>query len=181
MKEIRDGRMCAVPEEAGSLEQRVRRLEDERAIREILLHYTRCVDRADFEGIASCYTEDGCFYPSDHSGPIAGKAAILAIFRKLMKTIPATSMHYISNQQVRFLGSDEATVFAYFYSNKSFEDGREDENTWGGYELRVLREADGEWRIRSHKCFFTRQTGSQTTRKAENRGRPWPPDPEFQV
>ena len=182
MQEIREGKICMVREpEATGLEERLRRLEDERAIREILLHYTRCVDRGDFEGIASCYTEDGCFYPSDKSNPITGKAAILNIFRKLMNPLPATSMHYITNQQVCFVTADEAVVFAYFYSNKSFDSEREDENTWGGYELRVVRETDGQWRIKSHKCFFTRQTGSATIRRAENRDRPWPPLPEYHI
>ncbi len=180
MKEIKEGKIVSVEEPAArSLEERIYRLEQERSIKEILLHYTRCVDRGDFEGIASCYTEDGCFYPSDHAKPIAGKAAILSIFRKLMNPLPATSMHYISNQQVQFLNDTEAVVFAYFYSNKSFDGNREDENTWGGYELRVVLEEDQEWRMKTHKCFFTRQTGSQTARKAENRGRPWPPEPEW--
>ena len=180
MKETRDGKITAIAEpEDGNLEEMLYRLVQERSIKEILLHYTRCVDRGDFEGIASCYTEDGCFYPSDRSSPIKGKAAILSIFRKLMNPLPATSMHYITNQQVQFVAKNEAIVFAYFYSSKSFEGGREDENTWGGYELRVVREEDGEWRMKSHKCFFTRQTGSSTTRHAENRNRPWPPEPEY--
>ena len=182
MKETREARLSTVTEpEMNSMEDRVRRLEQERKIREILLHYTRCVDRGDFEGIASCYTEDGAFYPSDKTAPIKGKTAILSIFRKLMNPLPTTSMHYITNQQVLFISDVEALVFAYFYSNKSFAGAREDENTWGGYELRVVLESDLEWRIKTHKCFFTRQTGSQTSRSAENRGRPWPPFPEHLI
>ena len=181
MKETRDGKMITAPEWAvENISERVFRLEQERAIREILPHYTRCVDRGDFDGIASCYTAVGCFYPSDHSSPITGKAAILSVFRKLMNPLPVTSMHYITNQQIQFISDSEAIVFAYFFSNKSFEGEREDENTWGGYELRVIREQDNEWRMKTHKCFFTRQTGSHSTRKAENRNRPWPPVPEYQ-
>ena len=181
MKETRDGKMVTAPGwTVENMSERVFRLEQEQAIREILLHYTRCVDRGDFDGIASCYTEDGCFYPSDHSAPITGKEAILSVFRKLMNPLPATSMHYITNQQIQFISNSEAIVFAYFFSNKSFEGDREDENTWGGYELRVIREQDNEWRMKTHKCFFTRQTGSHTIRKAENRDRPWPPVPEYQ-
>ena len=97
-----------------------------------------------------------------------------------MNPLPVTSMHYITNQQIQFISDSEAIVFAYFFSNKSFEGEREDENTWGGYELRVIREQDNEWRMKTHKCFFTRQTGSRSTRKAENRNRPWPPVPEYQ-
>ena len=60
MKTVKDGLMCSMDEEPVSLEQRLRRLEDAEEIREILYHYTRCVDRGDVEGIASCYTDDGC-------------------------------------------------------------------------------------------------------------------------
>ena len=61
MKIIRDGKMCSLPEGGEqSLEQRLRRLEDEREIREILYHYTRCVDRGDIEGIGSCRNPVNC-------------------------------------------------------------------------------------------------------------------------
>ena len=180
MKIIRDGKMCSLAEGGEqSLEKRLRRLEDEREIREILYHYTRCVDRGDIEGIGSCYTEDGCFYPSDRSRPIKGREAILAVFTRLMDPKVKTSAHFVTNQQIHFENEDEALVFAYFYANKSFDSQREDELTWGGYELRVCREADGQWRMKTHKCFFTRQDGSRTGRFGEQKDRPWPPIPEF--
>jgi len=179
MKTIKDGAMVSMEETQGlSLEQRIQRLEDTEEIRDILYHYTRCVDRGDVDGIASCYTGDGCFYPSDLSSPIRGREAIHAIFEKLLDPTIKTCAHYITNQQVHFENADEALVFAYFYSNKSFE-SREDEITCGGYELRVLRDTDGQWRMKSHKCFFTRQDGSRTGRHAENLERPWPPVPEY--
>jgi uncharacterized protein (TIGR02246 family) len=180
MKEIKNGKIFSMDETSAlSLEQRVQRLEDIEEIRDILHHYTRCVDRGDVAGIASCYTEDGCFYPSDTSAaPISGKAAIEAIFTKLLDPNVKTSEHYISNQQVHFISDTEALVFAYFYANKSFTN-REDEITCGGYELRVVKESDNQWRMKSHKCFFTRQDGSRTGRHAENLSRQWPPVPEF--
>lgn len=179
MKQTENGKMCSLPDEAKlSLEQRIQRLEDTEEIRDILHHYTRCVDRGDLDGIASCYTEDGCFFPSDSAKPIQGKSAIYAVFRKLLDPDIKTSAHYICNQQVHFVSAEEALVFAYFYANKSFKGEREDELTCGGYELRVCREADGQWRMKSHKCFFTRQDGSASGRFGENKDRLWPPVPE---
>lgn len=181
MKYIKDGKMCTLSHAPLTLEQRIARLEDEREIKDILHHYTRCVDRGDVAGIASCYTEDGCFIPSDKSVPISGKSAIFAVFTKLLDPNVKTSAHYITNQQLDFVSDNEAVVFAYFYANKSFNGGREDELTCGGYELRVVRESDGEWRIKSHKCFFTRQDGSNNGHFAENLNRPWPPVPEYHI
>ena len=56
--------------------------------------------------------------------------------------------------------------------------GRSPDDRWAIADLSFTLE-DGEWRMKSHKCFFTRQTGSSTTRHAENRNRPWPPEPEY--
>lgn len=179
MKVIAGGKMRTLPDTpAATLEERVQRLEDAASIREILYHYTRSVDRGDFEGIGSCYMEDGCFLASDHAKPISGRENILGVFGKLMDPEIKTSAHFITNQQIHFVTKDEALVFAYFYANKSFRSQREDELTWGGYELRVCRDTDGEWRIKTHKVFMTRQDGSLTGRCEEQWKRPWPPEPE---
>jgi hypothetical protein len=92
-----------------------------------------------------------------------------------------TSVHMITNQQVNFIANDEALVFACFYANKSFKSEREDEETWGGYELRVVCERHEEWRIKTHKVFFTRQDGSTSGRFGEHTDRPWPPVPEYKM
>lgn len=179
MKYVENGKVMHLAEyEAESVEARLLRLEDEREIRELLYHYTRCVDRGDSEGIGACYCEDGSFYPSDDLPPIQGRRRITKLFSKLRDPAIKSCMHYITNQQIHFENPDEALVFAYFYSNKSFSDGKSDENTWGGYELRAVRDDDGQWRMRSHKIFFTRQTGTDCDRVAENLNRPWPPIPE---
>ncbi len=174
-----EGRMCSLPEPgAEDLEQRIERLEAQREISEILFHYTRCVDRGDAAGVASCYTLDGCFYPSDSLPGVQGKDRIFRLFSRLLEPQIRTSAHHISNQQICFLSRDEALVYACFRSNKSYSDGRADENCWGGYELRVLRDRDGQWRIKSHKCFMSRQTGCEEPRQREQLDRPWPPLPE---
>lgn len=180
MKYINQGKMCSIPEpDMENLEQRISRLEAEREIKEILFHYTRCVDMGDAEGVASCYTEDGCFYPSDFLSGIQGKDRIFRLFSRLLEPQVLTSAHYICNQQVCFLSQSEALVYACFRSNKSFSDGRDDENCWGGYELRVVIDKDGQWRIKSHKCFMSRQTGCENGRRREQLDRPWPPLPEY--
>ena len=100
-------------------------------------------------------------------------------FNTIMNITKKISTYGLEISEIHFENEDEALVFAYFYANKSFDSQREDELTWGGYELRVCREADGQWRMKTHKCFFTRQDGSRTGRFGEQKDRPWPPIPEF--
>ena len=83
MKYVIEGKMCSIPQPgAESLEQRIERLEARSDIMEILFHYTRCVDRGDAAGVASCYTEDGCFYPGDNMPGIQGKDRIFRLFTR---------------------------------------------------------------------------------------------------
>ena len=104
MKYVIEGKMCSIPQPgAESLEQRIERLEARSDIMEILFHYTRCVDRGDAAGVASCYTEDGCFYPGDNMPGIQGKDRIFRLFTRLLEPSVQTCAHHICNQQLCLL------------------------------------------------------------------------------
>jgi uncharacterized protein (TIGR02246 family) len=60
--------------EARSLEERLRELEDEREIRDLLIRYAACLDRRDFPGYSALFTEDGHWY--GRAGDVRGRAAI---------------------------------------------------------------------------------------------------------
>ena len=60
--------------ESRSLDQRLRALEDEREIRELLIRYAVCLDRRDFTGYSALFTQDGHWY--GRAGDVRGRAAI---------------------------------------------------------------------------------------------------------
>lgn len=176
MKTIEDGVMKTVSEpEAASLEARVERLEQERAIKEVIYHYTRCVDNADPVGVASIFTEEGAFCGPDMD-PLQGRAKIQKIYSYLLGKL-SSSTHLVGNEQVLFTGEDAALLYCDFAAWEGFHEtlATDDRYTLGRYELDLVREDDGEWRVRALFVSFAGQTDSG--RFAEHRRRPWPPQP----
>lgn len=193
MKATSNGRMITADTALSdcTTEARLARCEDRAAVAEILCHYTRCVDTDDVEGIASCFTEDAQFFGADEARPIKTRATIEKAYRHFADAGLATSAHFVTNEQIMFASADEAFVFAYFHAHKTYCDQRVPELTVGGYEVRAVRDDDGEWRMRTFKIFITWQgdaadarpgcdgaTDEAPARCAENRGRIWPPAPE---
>jgi uncharacterized protein (TIGR02246 family) len=60
--------------DARSLDERLRALEDEREIRDLLIRYAVALDRRDFAGYCALFTEDGHWY--GRAGDVRGRAAI---------------------------------------------------------------------------------------------------------
>jgi hypothetical protein len=57
-----------------SLEKRLRALEDEREIRDLLVRYAVCLDRRNFTGYAELFAEDGRWF--GRMGDVQGRGAI---------------------------------------------------------------------------------------------------------
>lgn len=176
MKTMVDGVMQTLAEPAAeTLEARVARLEDERAIKEVICHYARCVDLQDAAGVASIFTEDGAFC-GPVMDPLKGKANIQKVYTYLLGKLNS-STHMVGNEQVLFTGADSAILYCCFIAWEGFHEALvpDDRFTMGRYELDLVREADGEWRARALYVSFAGQTGSD--RFAEQLGEPWPPEP----
>jgi ketosteroid isomerase-like protein len=60
-----------------SLEQRIRRLEDEGQIRQLVSRYCFVIDDRDLDGIGDCFTVDGRFRSADEVMNARGRAAIV--------------------------------------------------------------------------------------------------------
>lgn len=175
MKETFKGLIRSVPEsEAASVEERLARLEDERAIREIAAHYARCVDAKDAEGVASTFTEDGAFC-GPGMDPLCGRERIAKVYGHLLGRMNS-STHLVGGEQVLFRGSDEAFLQCSFFAWEGFHEALvpEDRFTFGRYEFDLVKEPDGQWRARALYICFAGQTGSE--RFAEHLERPWPPE-----
>ncbi len=177
MKHVSNGRMTRLPDApVDTLEERVKRLEDLRAIEECMYHYMRCCDELDPIGMASCFTDTGKLSWGDvYEGYFDGRAAITAHLKEIMGAAK-TQTHYCTNQQIFFETNDSAIVHCAMYSWQTFKDESvEDCYTFGRYETQVVRDSDGEWRFESFKLIMAGQQGG--TRWGEHFSRPWPPVP----
>ena len=177
MKTIVDGKMCTMPEPpVSTLEERIQRLEDRRAIEECMYHYMWACDNIDPVGMSSCFTETGKLSWGDiYEGYYNGRAEIC---EKLSGMLGAarTQSHFCTNQQIWFETPDSAIVHCYMYSWQTWKDPlKKDTVCYGRYELQVVRDTDGEWRFQSFKLVMAGQEGG--VRSEEHFNRPWPPQP----
>lgn len=180
MKRVENGKVASIDEAAASgIEERIARLEDRASIEELLAHYARCVDAQDAEGVAAAFVADGILCGPGIS-PVAGRARLQKLYGKLLGQMES-SLHLVGAQQVLFESSDCAVVHAAFYAWDSYRDAADpDCFSHGFYEAKVLKEADGEWRIAVLNIHFAGQLDASGVpypggRAKEQFDRPWPP------
>lgn len=177
MKYVENGKIYTMKDtpEAVTLEERIQRLEDIEAIKSIMYNYTRCTDNLDVEGIAAMFTETGTFCSPALGNP-TGREAIAELYGKLLPGTKSSS-HMIGNQQVLFTSEKTAIMHCYLVAWQTFESYpvKPDCNTYGRYELDVVKENDGEWRVQNFKIVMAGQVGGGKC--ADHFARPWPPAP----
>jgi hypothetical protein len=102
-------------------------------IRDVLIRYTRGIDRMDVELVRSTYHPDA---HDDHGAYQGGVEGFLAWFRDALSYFDAT-MHFIGNQLVELEpdepGHDLVTALRY---------------------VDRMERRDGEWRIADRRCVF---------------------------
>lgn len=97
-----------------SIEERLQRLEDERAIEQLKYRYAGyCDNQYDPEGIASLFTEDGRWVVDGEGGSMVGHEEIKAHFRALSSKIP-WALHYMIAPRIE-LADDGLSAVGYFY------------------------------------------------------------------
>lgn len=137
-----------------ALDTRVRRLEDEREIRELLVRYAQRLDARDLAGYAALFAEQGSW--SGGMGEAQGPAAIEAMLEKGFGATPAgyvntDNFHLMSNFVIEVDG-DEATAqsrLTYFMRNA---ENRPAPALAGRYEDRLVREG-GRWLFKARKVI----------------------------
>ena len=180
MKTVENDLMTTVEEwPTLTLEERVRRLEDVRSIGEVVAHYAQCVDNRDGAGVASVFAEDGRLV-CPGAPPICGRAKPAKLYGRLLAAI-ASSTHVVSNLQVCVTGPVSAKAHCVLWAWDGYGEeldlaATSDQFSFGRYELDLVLEADGEWRVQAMNINFAGQTG-EGGRFAEHLPRPWPPDP----
>ncbi len=162
MKEIINGAMCKMPDApCNTLEEKIQRLLDIEEIKTIPFHYANYCDKLDAESISSIFTEDGVYW-SAALGPIKGRKAISDYFGAAYQH-EKSATHLMGNQQVWFETNDKAVLHTYFHSWSTFKDYpvTGDRYTYGRYEIKTVRDADGEWRATDMHIVCAGQTGEK--------------------
>jgi hypothetical protein len=160
-----------------TLVERIQRLEDIFKIRECLYHYVKYCDQLDPIGMGSCFTQTarlswGPAFP----GVFEGKEAINKHLHEIIASFTTKSQSHLTfNQQVLFETNDSAIVHSYMHAWKTYSDDTKDYYCFGRYELAVIRDTDGEWRIDS--MMFLQAGEIEGDRLGEYFERPWPPVP----
>jgi uncharacterized protein (TIGR02246 family) len=141
--------LCGLAQSSGlSVEQRLQRVEDELAIRRVLVEYAATQDAHDYAGYAALFSKDGEWVngKSVHKG----REAILKMLVDLYGTPPpgyvnSESYHITSNPQIDLHG-DRATVRSRHLLVMRGPGGAPTPALAGRYEDEFIRE-DGKWKI----------------------------------
>ncbi|MBQ0155257.1 MAG: nuclear transport factor 2 family protein [Bacteroidales bacterium] len=76
-----------------TLEERITRLEDIEAIRQLQAKYQRCLDTRDWDGVGECFADDVVSAYGNGSMSYDGKENVLGFLKKVMtKHIPSTHL-----------------------------------------------------------------------------------------
>ena len=130
-----------------TLEERLQRLEDERAILDRLYAYGHSLDYGLRDEWVDCWTEDGVLaWPHE---TFVGREAIGGAFDGHSHAPEAFHKHLLVAPRIRLEG-DEATVESYFSRLNDSPDGPV-VRSFGRYVDVLARSADGVWRFRERR------------------------------
>jgi ketosteroid isomerase-like protein len=135
-----DNTMCIDPQD-------IRRMLDKEAIREVLLRYSRGIDRHDDALVASAYHPDAI---DDHGAYIGGPEGFIRHADGTHSRNWNVHHHFISNQTID-LNGDIAHSETYFMATLRRKSGPID--IVAGRYIDRLERRDGRWAIASRACL----------------------------
>lgn len=124
----------------------VQRLDDELAIRDLLVRYTYYHDAGRLQEKIDLHHE-ACVL-RHNSGVLSGREAVRAFFAAGPPNDQIRDMrHYVTNTLVRFLGADRAIATSFFVwtETRVFADGSTGAATGGGWYVDVVGRFGDEW------------------------------------
>lgn len=95
-----------------TLEERITRLEDIESIRQLQARYQRCLDTRDFDGLASCFTDDAVSAYDSGEMAYEGREAIVGFLSKTL-TRHIHCSHLIHGGEFSFADATHATGLWY--------------------------------------------------------------------
>jgi ketosteroid isomerase-like protein len=137
-----------------TIEERLQRLEDHEAIRQVLAGYGYSVDGLNYDSVADFYTENGR-YMVDDTLDFQGRERVASITKDAgHRALVAGGVAHVALPPYIVVEGDEAAATCHTMIPRKGEDGY---YIWrlSASRLDLVREADGQWRIAK------RQTWSQ--------------------
>jgi ketosteroid isomerase-like protein len=132
--------------------QRIRALEDEKAIREVLVQYGEFLDARDYKAYAQLFASDGVW--SGGFGTFTGPAAIEAMLKDNMGEQPAGFINkdnfHLNTTMVVHVNGDTATARSRYLFMTRAEGDRPVAALAGRYVDELVRE-NGQWKIKTRK------------------------------
>lgn len=137
-----------------TLEERITRLEDIEAIRQLQARYQRCLDTRDFDGVADCFTDDVSSAYGNGSMSYEGKDAVMGFLTDVM-TLDMPSTHLIHGGEIDVFTPD--TAVAKWYLEDHLEHQKYKMRLCGAaiYDVTYAKR-DDRWYIRSigyKRCY----------------------------
>ncbi|WP_456835903.1 nuclear transport factor 2 family protein [Bradyrhizobium sp. USDA 4509] len=138
-----------------TLEERVQRIEDDKAIRELLARYGFNIDVGRIEAFVDLFTKDGVLnksYPADDFRPESvvrceGRDALRASMRewKALEQVDGPALHFMGNNLRTQIDGDNAIAEGYNFTVS--RRGAEMVIDYVAINRWTLRRTDGQWRI----------------------------------
>jgi len=135
-----------------SIERRLQRLEDERAILRTLHRYGHAIDAGDEAAWLDCFTDDATFSARGQregqtTFSVTGRAALAELIAGMSRRPFAFHSHCVVDPLID-LDGDEAHVESYLFVLQE-HDGAPVLRLFGRYHDELVRGADGRWRFRA--------------------------------
>ena len=153
----------------------LRQISAERAVQQVLAHYTRAVDALDGNTLSNLFTDDGkveVYYlnagVAEKLFVLSGKNEIANAISNLMKPHPERGWsHHTTHDHIISVNGNEASMDAQFIRFDSAGTARP-ENGWpagtsglvgtvtateSGYYRPSLQKINGEWKITTHRIY----------------------------
>lgn len=140
-----------------ALEERVRTLEDERAVARLVTSYGPAVDRGDAAAAAALWVEDG-EYDAEGPGRMAGRSAIEAMVAGEGHQSMVPGCAHLNGPSVVRIDGDEAVAIGYSSVYRT-DDGRHRLFRMAANRWELVRTADG-WRAQRR---VNRRLGSEAS------------------